>query len=161
MLDEATFLKGMALLAAAYPDYPCTKETIQLYRAALNDFRAQDFQKVVMAHIRLQKWFPKVCELREELVRLRGFQRPTAESEWDRLQQAAEAPEMGEATQRALRAACGDWQGFTRLTYHDLPFAYQRFRENYRAAMDQEDQRLRLGGEQKGQRQLTEVVGTA
>lgn len=156
MLNEEEFLKGMALLMAAYPDYTCSPKTVDVYRQSLQDFNSRDFEKVVLAHINQHKWFPKICELREELVRLRGFNRPTAIDEWDRLIRAAEAdrePEMDENTERALRV-CGGWDGFCRMTYKDLQFHRRDFERVFNEGREREDRVLRIGHDGQEQKRL-------
>lgn len=148
-MDKTTFNKGMAILMASYPEYECKPETLQAYREFLKDFDPADFEKVIKNHISQSRFFPKICELKEELVRLKGFHRPTAAQAWEGLIKAVEAdvkPLMDEATERAMRAACGDWQGLTLLTYKEMPFALKRFQETYNEAIAHDDRQVKLGG---------------
>ncbi len=114
---------------------------------SLKDFAPKDWERVVLAHINQHKWFPKICELREELVRLRSFNRPSAEDVWHGLIRTAEnngSPPDDEHTQRALRV-CGGWDGFLRLTYKDLNYLRRDFVNVYNHSIHEDDRTLRIG----------------
>jgi hypothetical protein len=147
MLSEEVFLKGMIMLGAAFPDYQATEQTFEVYREMLKDFDPKDFERVVKNHIAQSRFFPKVCELREELVRLRRFNRPTAVDAWNALYKVLEerrAPKFDESIERALRVI-GGWEGFRRMTYKDLRFFWKDFERAYNEEMEREDRKLRIG----------------
>ena len=135
------------MLSGAFPEYQLNKNTLEVYYLNLSDFDPKDFEKVILAHIRENKWFPKISELRQELVRLRGFSRATPSDVWDSLIKAAESdqePEMDANTERALRV-CGGWEGFCRMTYRDLQFTRKDFERVFNEGLEREDNLIRLG----------------
>jgi hypothetical protein len=126
VLNEDQFLKGMAVLMSAYPDYKCTPETVDVYRVALRNLSPQDFERAVWAHITTLKWFPKVSELLDA-IRDQG---PTPIDIWNRLLAAAETgkkPEMDAATKKAL-AVLGGWDQFQYTSYDDLQYRFKDFK---------------------------------
>ena len=136
MLHDNVFHKGMALLGAAYPDYACTPETVDVYRERLCRLTDQEFEAAVYRHIDTCKWFPKISELLGAVQSLL----PSAIDVWTRLIAAAEAgekPEMDEATKKALDFI-GGWEQFSITSYDDLRFIFKAFREAYLEAQDRE-----------------------
>lgn len=126
MLNEEQFMKGMAVLMSAYPDYKCTPETVDVYRVALRNLSPQEFEKTVWIHITTLKWFPKVSELLAAVLN-RG---PSVIDTWNRLLAAAERgekPEMDAATEKAL-AFIGGWEQFGLTSYDDLQFRFKDFK---------------------------------
>ena len=159
MLNREVFDLGMKILLASYPEYQCTPETIEVYWMDLKDFDSKDFERVITNHRRTQKFFPRICELREELVQLRGFNRPTANDAWAGLIKAAESgerPEMDENIERALQV-CGGWDGFSRMTYRDLQFQRKEFIQVYNAGLEREDRQLKIGQQGPEQKQIEKV----
>lgn len=149
MLDKKIFAKGMAILSAVYPERECNESTTAAYWEFLKTFDTQDFEKVIKNHISQSKYFPKVCELKEELVRLRGFHRPTAAQAWENLIKDAEAGkdefEGDEATSRALMAV-GGWRTFSFTPFKDLAFRFRDFERTYNEALAQDDRQMKLEG---------------
>ena len=126
MLNEDQFLKGMAVLMSAYPDYKCTPETVDVYRVALRNLSPHEFEKAVWVHITTLKWFPKVSELLDA-IRDQG---PTPIDIWNLLLAAAETgkkPEMDAATEKAL-GVLGGWERFQYLPFNELQYQFKDFR---------------------------------
>lgn len=146
MLDKKIFLKGMTLLGAAF-DKEVNEALLEVYWMDLKDFDPKDFERVVTNHRRTAKFFPKISELREELVRLKGFHRPTASDAWDDLLRAAETgekPELDEITEKAL-SVCGGWDNFQFMSYHDLQFRRKDFLTVYNDGLERQDRQIKLG----------------
>ena len=145
VLNEDQFLKGMAVLMSAYPDYKCTPDTVDVYRVALRNLSPQDFEKAVWVHITTLKWFPKVSELLDA-IRNQG---PTVIDTWNLLLAAAETgkkPEMDGATEKAL-AVLGGWEVFQYTSFEKLNFRFKDFKAALLEARAHETLRL-AGGEQ-------------
>ena len=145
VLNEDQFLKGMAVLMSAYPDYKCTADTVDVYRVALRNLSPQDFEKAVWVHITTLKWFPKVSELLDALRN----QGPTPIDTWNLLLAAAETgqkPELDAATEKAL-AVLGGWDTFQYTPYDDLQYRFKDFRTALLEARARETLTL-AGGEQ-------------
>jgi hypothetical protein len=144
-MKEVDFDKGMGILMAAYPDYKCTPETVDLYRELLSCLNPKDFERAVLNHVKNHKWFPKVSEILST-----GLPpRPSAIDAWQKLIAAAEAgvkPEMDFATRKALDFI-GGWEQFGLTTYENLRFAFKAFKDAYMEAQEHEARWL-VGGEQ-------------
>ena len=111
MLTEKQFLKGMRVLMSHWKEYDCPADTVDVYREAFKNLDPKEFEQAVWAHINLHKWFPKVSEIMEQVLRLRNQGRLTAPERWGQLIIAAERGEGGPtdpATVRALQV-CGGW----------------------------------------------------
>jgi hypothetical protein len=129
VLSEEQFLKGMAVLMSAYPDYKCTADTVDVYRVVLRNLSPQEFEKAVWVHITTLKWFPKVSELLDAVQGLK----PSPIDAWNRLLAAAKTgkkPDMDAATEWAL-ASLGGWEVFQYTSYEDLKFRLKDFKEAY------------------------------
>jgi hypothetical protein len=131
MLDRDSFLKGMAYLAAAYPDYEIKPETTEVYWERLKDqLTPPEWEWSINRHIETHKWFPKISEI---LEMVRASKRPPATLIWEKLKKAAESgvkPEMDQPTQVAL-AAIGGWEVFQYTSYDELRFRFAIFRDAY------------------------------
>lgn len=171
MLNRQTFNKGWAFLTGAFPEFLKSmdpgqiKATVAVYWESLKDFDDSDFSKVIKAHIAQNKYFPKIAELREELVRLKGFHCPTAAQAWETLIKEAEAGtedyQGDEATMRAL-AAVGGWRTFQFTNFKELNFRFKDFKRTYDEALEQQDRQIKLGGaserQQIGEQKKLEVI---
>ena len=153
MLNRQAFNRGWAMLVAAFPEFlkdkgpEEIKSTVGVYWLNLKDFEDKDFERVVLAHIRRSKWFPKISELRDELVLLSGFHKATAADAWDGLIRALEQdrkPELDSPTELGVRAL-GGWEALSRMNYRDLQFVFKRFEESYNHGLEQEREQVRLG----------------
>jgi hypothetical protein len=136
-MDKQIFIRGMAILAAGYPDYPLKDETMDLYWEFLQKMDNLTFERAVKGHISTSKWFPKISELMEAYKN----QQPTPLDTWSRLIAAAEVgtkPEMDKATERALRFI-GGWEQFCITSYDALQYRFKDFREAYLEAREQDE----------------------
>lgn len=62
MKDHET-IKILSVLSAAYPSFPLTTETIQVYAECLSDMPYAELKKSALAHIGESRYFPTVAEL--------------------------------------------------------------------------------------------------
>ena len=132
MIRNEIFDRGMAVLMAAYPDYPVTPETLKVYQTALNDagFTDLQFERVVWGHLKTKKWFPKISELIEA-------NKPTVLDLWNHLILAAESGEkpadLDPVVEMAL-SLLGGWEQFSRTPYAELHRRYKDFKEAVESA---------------------------
>lgn len=130
MLSEDDFVKGMAILMAAYPAFNCPLETVDVYRDSLcHRLTPQEWEYAVNYHKDSCKWFPAISELLQAAMKTL----PSAEEVWQWLLKAAEQgeePEMDGATRQALMAV-GGWEEFNRTSYESLSFRFKDFRAAY------------------------------
>lgn len=146
MLNEEQFLKGMAVLMSAYPDYKCTADTVDIYRVALRSLSPQEFEKAVWAHITTFKWFPKISEI---LQAVRDLNPPPSPIDaWNRLMAAAEGsggpPEMDAAIEKAV-SFVGGWDALCYTPFDQHRFMFARFKEAYQEAREQERVQEQIG----------------
>lgn len=136
-MEEAVYLKGMGVLMAAYPDYPCNKKTLEAYREFLDRLSPQEFELAIRVHITRHKWFPKISELLQAAL---VFQ-PGALEVWNALLKDAEnggdPPALDPATEKAL-AAVGGWETLQYTQYDELKFKFAAFRDAYNQAVEKE-----------------------
>lgn len=151
MLDKISFAKGMAILTNVFPDYPCSKKTMDIYWEFLQKIPPHEFEWVITAHLKQHKWFPKISELLDEWMKLRTLGRPTAAEVWSCLISAAqdgEKPEMDAITQTALRV-CGGWEELMVTPTTELPWRFKKFERIYNAGWEAEDWKTRTGDPQE------------
>jgi hypothetical protein len=153
MLSEEQFVKGMAILIAAYPDYSCMPETVDVYREHLSHLTPQEWELAVNSHIQNYKWFPKISEL----IAASQAGRPLPEEIWGRLLVAAEdggdPPEWVDEPIKKALLSVGGWDAFCITAYDELRFFFKPFKEVYQVARKQE-QALRVEGAEP-QRSIT------
>jgi hypothetical protein len=157
-MDKKIFAQGMAVLAAAYPDYPVKKETMKVYQEALSNLNPIEFEQAVWAHINLHKWFPKVSEIKEQVLRLRNKGRPSAAERWGQLLAMAGGGGLGPMdvpTKRAL-GTLGGWSVFQFTPIEELNFRRKEFERTYTEALQEQDRDVLLGLEgHQEQKQVT------
>jgi hypothetical protein len=140
MMSEEVFMKGMAVLAAAYPDYVLKTETMGVYREFLQHLTPEQFGRAAKRHIARSPYFPKVSEIlqavREDL--------PSALEAWNMLWTAAERgkkPELDAATERAL-TFIGGWEAMQYTDCNELRFRFKDFERAYQEGQTQELEKL-------------------
>lgn len=67
-MTRKTWLRCVALLAAAFPREPMTREQIGLYEMVLAEYPDESVTQAVLHHIALSRFFPRVAEIREQLA---------------------------------------------------------------------------------------------
>jgi hypothetical protein len=140
MPTERAFARGMAVLAAAYPEFNLQPATLQVYRDRLARVSDQDFEAAINRHLDSSKWFPKVSEL---LAQVEALSPPLLGSDsWGRLLEAAERslpqPDLTPLELMALRSI-GGWDRLCLSSYDDLKF---RRREYLSALEDSQGQEI-------------------
>jgi hypothetical protein len=140
MLSEELFLKGMAILAAAYPEHVIKPETMKVYREFLSQLTPEQFERSARRHITRSPYFPKISEIlkaaREDF--------PSAVEVWNKLIAGAEAgkkPELDPAAEKAL-AFIGGFNTVQYTPYPDLRFRFKDFERAYSEALDQKQDDL-------------------
>lgn len=153
MLSRDEFLKGMAVLMAAYPDYEVKPATADVYFEDLQNLSPQEWEMAITLHRRQFKWFPKISELLGHVLTLRNQARPSAAERWGQLLELASrgAPAPTDIpTVRAL-SVVGGWHEFQFADLDQLNFRRKDFEKVYAEAMAEEDRGALLGLEQAGQ----------
>jgi len=135
-MSEEVFMKGMAVLSAAYPDFVLKPETMEVYREFLSHLTPEQFERAARRHIARSPYFPKVSEI------LKAFREdlPSAVDVWNRLKAGAERgekPELDAAAERALEFI-GGFQTVQYAPYDELKFRFKDFERAYLEGQDQE-----------------------
>ena len=152
-MDKKDFFDEMDKLAAAYPDYPLSDETLAIYFEDLGHLDFKEFFQAIKVHRLQRKWFPKISEILEAVLTLRNAGRPSAAERWGQLlvlaSKGAPAP-TDIPTVRAL-STVGGWYEFQYANVDDLNFRRKEFERTYTEALAEEDRGALLGLEQAGQ----------
>ena len=72
----------VALIAAAYPQWPASKETVAVYADALGDLAMEDVTAAVRAIIRTDDRWPTVATIRRRVASTNGLLAPSAGVAW-------------------------------------------------------------------------------
>ena len=147
MLTEKQFLKGMRVLMSHWKEYDCPADTVDVYREAFKNLDPKEFEQAVWAHINLHKWFPKVSEIMEQVLRLRNQGRLTAPERWGQLLALAREGGLDPVdipTKRAL-STLGGWAVFQFTPIEELNFRRKEFERTYAEALEEQDRQALLG----------------
>jgi hypothetical protein len=71
MATERAVVEVCGVLAAAYPSFSLTRETIAVYQRVLSDLPDELLQTAALDAISKCKWFPTVAELRDAALSIR------------------------------------------------------------------------------------------
>ena len=69
MATQTEVSATLAFLAAAYPRYEMTKDTVKVYAMGLDDVPADALEIGARQLSKASKWFPSLSELREESLK--------------------------------------------------------------------------------------------
>ena len=85
MATERGLIEVMGVLAAAYPTFPLTKETISVYARVLTDIPDELLQMASLDSISKGKFFPTLAELRDSAISIRTNRagQPSAFEAWE------------------------------------------------------------------------------
>ena len=147
MLDKKMFVKGMAILMAAYPDYPCSKETSEIYWQDLQHLQPAEWETAVTLHRRQHKWFPKISEILAAVLILRNQGRPSGAERWGQLLELASqgAPEPTDLPTKRALSTVGGWYAFQFEPEAELNFRRKEFERVYGEVMAEDDRAALLG----------------
>lgn len=92
-----SFSEIMAVLAASYPGFKLTTETMKVYQKLLSDIPVEYLQAGALKHATENKWFPAVAELREASFAVM-MNKPGVPSSFEAWQEAIEHCRRGDYT---------------------------------------------------------------
>jgi hypothetical protein len=72
----------VALLGAAFPAYPATKETVAVYAYSLADLDYNDVKEACLRLLRTEARWPAIATIRLAVVESKGVLPPTPEEAW-------------------------------------------------------------------------------
>ena len=85
MATEKVIVQVMGVLAAAYPSFNLTRETIAVYQRVLSDVPDELLQGAALDAVSKSRFFPTVAELRDAALSIKriGAGEPSAFEAWD------------------------------------------------------------------------------
>lgn len=130
MADPDEILSAIKSLAAAYPDKPLSKETIQVYVGSLQEIPVEALQRAVQECIRTSPWFPRVSDLHRLSLQVAGKHRFDESPEHSYRSLYAEQVELYASMARGEPLDEGAWRAlidkFRRYGYEDAANHNQR-----------------------------------
>lgn len=142
-MTRAEALKLVAILEAAYPRQDLREETAAVYTQFLQDLDYRVASKVVQNHIRNERWFPTIAELREACVEM-VHTIPTTETAMELIRTAAQnANYQLIRSNDLLMQAVASVGGLERIGRSENPeFLYRQAKEAYENLRKREIRRL-------------------
>lgn len=143
-VTRAEALKLVAILEAAYPRQELREETAAIYAQFLQDLDYQIASKVVQNHIRNERWFPTIAELREACVEMVHVI-PTPETAMELIRMASQTASYQLIKgNELLMQAVASVGGIERLGRSENPEPlYRQAREAYENLRKREIRRLK------------------
>lgn len=141
-MTKAEALKLVAILEAAYPRQDLRPETVEVYAQFLQDLDYSVASKVVHNHIRNEKWFPSVAEIREACVELVHVI-PSTEAAMEVIRSAVQNNNYQVIRENELFRQAVATVGFDKIGYSEYPEPlYRQVKEAYENLRKREIRRL-------------------
>jgi len=135
-------LKLVAILEAAYPRQELRRDTVEIYAMFLQDLDYKVAERVIAQHIRTQKWFPAISEIREACVEL-VHNLPSIEEAMEIIRSAVQRYDYGAIRDNDLLRQAVATVGFEKIGYSEYPEPlYRQVKEAYDNLRKQEIKRL-------------------
>lgn len=135
-------LKLVAILEAAYPRQELRRDTVEIYARFLQDLDYKVAERVIAQHIRTQKWFPAISEIREACVEL-VHNLPSTEKAMEIIRSAVQRYDYGAIRDNDLLRQAVATVGFEKIGYSEYPEPlYKQIKEAYEKLRTRELQRL-------------------
>ena len=124
-------LELVNVLAAAYPRQVLEKPTIDLYTLYLQDLDYRVTQRVIANHIRNEKWFPTIAEIREACVEM-VHEIPSTEQAMEIIREAVRRNDFQSISQNDLMRQAIATVGFEKIGYSEYAEPlYRQIKEAY------------------------------
>jgi len=135
-------LKLVAILEAAYPRQELRRDTVEIYAMFLQDLDYKLAERVIAQHIRTQKWFPAISEIREACAEM-VHQLPTTEQALAIVRDAVRTANYSMVKSNDLLHQAVDTVGWHKLlsSEYSEPL-YRQIKEAYEKLRTRELQRL-------------------
>ena len=135
-------LKLVAILEAAYPRQELRRDTVEIYAMFLQDLDYKLAERVIAQHIRTQKWFPAISEIREACAEM-VHQLPTTEEAMSIIRNAVRVANYSMVKSNDLLHQAVATVGFEKIGYSEHPEPlYKQIKEAYEKLRTRELQRL-------------------
>lgn len=124
-------MKLVAILEAAYPRQELREETIEVYASFLLDIDYKVAEKAIQAHIRSERWFPTIAEIREACVE-QVYKIPTTEQAMSIIREAVRTNNYKLISQNEILKQAVATVGFEKIGYSEYPEPlYNQVKEAY------------------------------
>lgn len=135
-------LKLVAILEAAYPRQELRRDAVEIYAMFLQDLDYKVAERVIAQHIRTQKWFPAISEIREACAEM-VHQLPTTEQALAIVRDAVRTANYSMVKSNDLLHQAVATVGFEKIGYSEYPEPlYKQIKEAYEKLRTRELQRL-------------------
>lgn len=111
-------LELITVLEAAYPRQELKKTTVDVYVQFLQDLDHKLAQRVVAQHIRNEKWFPTIAEIRETAAEM-VYQLPSTEAALTHIREAVQTNNYQAITANDLIKQAVETVGWSKLLYSE------------------------------------------
>lgn len=135
-------LKLVAILEAAYPRQELRRDTVEIYARFLQDLDYKVAERAIQNHIRNEKWFPTIAEIREACVEL-VHNLPSTEEAMEIIRSAVQNNNYQVIRENELFRQAVATVGFEKIGYSEYPEPlYRQVKEAYENLRKREIRRL-------------------
>lgn len=141
-MTETQALKLITMLQMAYPRQNLGEKTVEVYAGFIQDLDYKTAEKAIVQHIRNEKWFPAIAEIREACVEL-AHEIPSTEQAMEIIRSAVQRYDYGAIAGNDLLRQAVATVGFEKIGYSEYPEPlYRQVKEAYDNLRKQEIKRL-------------------
>jgi len=135
-------LKLVAILEAAYPRQELRRDTVEIYARFLQDLDYKVAERAIQNHIRNEKWFPTIAEIREACVEL-VHNLPSTEEAMEIIRSAVQNNNYQVIRENELFRQAVATVGFENIGHSEYPEPlYRQVKEAYENLRKREIRRL-------------------
>ena len=135
-------LQLITLLQMAYPRQALGDKTVEVYAGFIQDLDYKVAERAIQNHIRNEKWFPAIAEIREACVEL-AHQIPSTEHAMELIRSAIQNGNYQAIYQNDLFRQAVAVVGFEKIGYSEYPEPlYRQVKEAYDNLRKREIKRL-------------------
>ncbi len=135
-------LRLVTMLQLAYPRQSFGAKNVEVYVGFIQDLDYNVAERAIQNHIRNEKWFPAIAEIREACVEL-AHDLPSTEEAMDIIRQAVQQYDYGAIAGNDLLRQAVATVGFEKIGYSEYPEPlYRQVKEAYDNLRKQEIKRL-------------------
>lgn len=124
-------LQLMTILQMAYPRQNLGEKTVEVYAGFIQDLDYKTAERAIQNHIRNEKWFPAIAEIREACVEL-VHNLPSTEQAMEIIRSAVQRYDYGAIKDNDLLRQAVATVGFEKIGYSEYPEPlYKQVKEAY------------------------------
>ena len=135
-------LKLVTMLQLAYPRQVLDERNVKVYAQFIEDLDYKVAERAIQSHIRNEKWFPAIAEIREACVEL-AHAIPSTEEAMEIIRSAVQRYDYGAIKGNDLLRQAVATVGYEKIGYSEYPEPlYRQVKEAYDNLRKQEIKRL-------------------